>query len=158
MRKLSIHKVNGLNEAIDILVLDEPGAGGANHVYEIIGAGPRIRIEFQNGPIQERGPNGTSIEALLAVVVDRLEGFQRGPFKCKDNEDALGMIKGGLTCLQKRTKARVEQGVEGTSVQHAEPAPAADVNAGEPAAEPSPNPAPAKKTLLGKLADKFGGG
>lgn len=120
MRQLIAHKATGLNEAITILVLDEPGPGGANHVYEITGAGRRLRVEFQNGPILEAGLNGISHEALLAVVIDRLEGFQSGKFACKDNEDALGMIKGGLTCLLKRTRTRVEQKVEGTSVAHVE--------------------------------------
>lgn len=120
MRELTAHKANGLNEAIRIFVTDEPGPGGAHHAYELIGAGPTVRIEFQKGPIKEAGYNGLSNEALLAIVADRLECFQRGPFKCKDNEDALSMVKGGLTCLLKRTKARVAQGVEGTNVQHAE--------------------------------------
>jgi hypothetical protein len=122
MREVTSHKANGLNEAITILVVDEPGAGGANHAYELSGAGRRVRIEFQKGPIKEAGLNGLSNEALLAIVADRLECFQRGPFKCKDNEDALGMVKGGLTCLLKRTQKRLAQGIEGTNVQHVEPA------------------------------------
>ena len=36
-RELIAHKVNGLNEALDIIVTDEPGAGGANHEYLILG-------------------------------------------------------------------------------------------------------------------------
>lgn len=137
MREIITHKANGLNDAIRILALDQPGAGGANHVYEIGGAGATVRIEFQNGPVKESGFNGISNEALLAIVADRLEGFQRGPFKCKDNEDALGMVKGGLTCLLKRTKKRVDQGVEGTNVQHAE---AADAGQVDTAAAPVPVP------------------
>jgi hypothetical protein len=133
MRQLSAHKANGLNEAINITVLDEPGAGGAHHAYELSGAGKTVRLEFQHGPIKEAGLNGISNEALLAIVADRLECFQAGPFACKDNEDALGMVKGGLTCLLKRTKKRVDQGIEGTNVQHAEPVP-------EPPAAPSPAP------------------
>lgn len=125
-REINTHKVNGANEAISITVLDEPGSGGASHKYllQIRRPGPEgkpdgalnseLLLQFQNGPIGERGPNGITQEALLAVVIDRLECFQRGPFKCKENEDALGMIKGGATCLHKRTTRRLAAGVEGT--------------------------------------------
>ena len=87
MRELTSHKVNGLNEALKIEVLDEPGAGGANHVYGItdstfIGGSepPKVTcpIRFQNGPIAEAGVNGISGEALLAIVEDRLKCFQAG--------------------------------------------------------------------------------
>lgn len=119
-REIGTHKVNEANDAIDILVMDEPGAGGANHEYLLVlrsPAGPVLRatpISFQNGPIREAGVNGLTQEALLAVVIDRLECFQAGPYKCKENEDALSMIKGGLTCLMKRTRRRVTEGTEGT--------------------------------------------
>lgn len=36
MRQLTDHKLNGLNDALDILVLDEPGQGNANHKYKIV--------------------------------------------------------------------------------------------------------------------------
>jgi hypothetical protein len=35
-RKITDHKVNGLNEAIEIVSNDEPGPGGANHDYVIV--------------------------------------------------------------------------------------------------------------------------
>lgn len=121
---LVTHKVNPVNEAIDLEIMDAPGAGGAPHVYRITvwrdGVPHDTLIQFQNGPLSEAGPNGITQEVLLAIVIDRLEAFQRGPFACKDNEDAIGMIKGGLTCLKKRTLKRVEQGVEGTNEQHVE--------------------------------------
>jgi hypothetical protein len=125
-REINTHKVNGANEAISIEAMDERGAGNANHKYrlQVRSHGPErkpdgplhseLLIQFQNGPINEGGPNGVTNEALLAVVVDRLEGFQAGPFKCKENEDALAMIKGGLTCLLKRTQRRLAAGTEGT--------------------------------------------
>jgi len=125
-REINTHKVNGCNEAITITAMDEPGPGGANHKYlvQVRRNGPEgkpdgplhseFRLDFQNGPLGDAGANGITNEALLAVVVDRLEAFQRGPFKCKENEDALGMIKGGLTCLHKRTQRRVQAGTEGT--------------------------------------------
>ena len=121
MRTLTTHKLNGLNEALDITVLDEPGAGGACHCYAIShfeeGMGHRelTRIEFQNGPIQEAGVNGVSNEALLAIVIDRLESFQHGPFACEDNANALTAADVALQWLQRRTRERLARGVEGRS-------------------------------------------
>lgn len=74
MRTLTSHVVNGLNEMLRIEVLDEPGSGGACHVYGITSDEPRnaetppavkLPVRFQNGPIAEAGVNGISQEALL---------------------------------------------------------------------------------------------
>lgn len=103
---------------IDLLVLDEPGSGGANHRYQIgIGRTFRTLIEFQNGPINEVGNNGLTNEALLAIVIDRLQGFQSGPFKCRENAVALTKLEEAMMWLQKRTRERMARGVEGTSVR-----------------------------------------
>lgn len=124
MRELHDHKVNGLN-AIKISVLDEPGQGGACHLYELsVDDGPpsspapvRTTIHFQEGPVKEFGFNGLSQEALLAVVIDRLRCFQDGPFKCRENAIALTSCEEALMWLQKRTRDRMARGVEGTSVK-----------------------------------------
>ena len=98
-REITNHKVNVCNDNMTIQVLDEPGSGGANHVYFISGfryQNPAytddetaVRIQFQNGPIKEVGTNGVTHEALLAIVEDRLKGFQSGPYACQENADAL---------------------------------------------------------------------
>jgi hypothetical protein len=119
-RELTSHKVNGLNEALRVDVLDAAGPGGASHVYRItptIGNATGLVIEFQNGPLQETGgiPNGISGEALLAIVEDRLVGFQSGQFACRENAIALTKIQEAMMWLQKRTLDRMKRGVEGTN-------------------------------------------
>lgn len=117
MRELTSHKVNGLNEVLRIEVLDERGAGGACHLYQIVIAEPRTEvttIKFQNGPIEETGVNGISNEALLAIVQDRLEGFQSGKFACDDNAKALDALRTAINWMKKRTIERTNRGVEGT--------------------------------------------
>ena len=116
MRQLTSHKVNGLNEAIEIDVLDEPGDGNACHRYCLrLNPGTVMNeINFQNGPIQEVGFNGLSNEALLAIVEDRLVGFQGGKFACRENAIALTSIQEAMMWLQKRTRDRMARGVEGT--------------------------------------------
>lgn len=122
MRTLTDHKLTGLNDALDILVLDNPGQGNACHNYRIIAPDPNkpgtstfLDIEFQNGPINEYGVNGISGEALLTIQIDRLRCFQAGPYACRENALALTALEESLMWLQKRTRDRLARGVEGTS-------------------------------------------
>lgn len=119
MRELKDHIVEGdlPQNQLKIEVADEPGVGGANHVYEIrLMSEPRIvygLVKFQNGPIQEAGINGITHEVLLAIVIDRLRSFQAGPFPSNDNAIALEHCEFALKYLQKRTMERLARGVEG---------------------------------------------
>lgn len=119
MRTITEHKVNPINDRVEIQVLDEPGIGGANHEYRIVavegGNGFTVNIYFQNGPINENGVNGITQEVLLAIVADRLRSFQSGPYACRENALALTKIEEAQHWLQSRTRARMARGVEGTS-------------------------------------------
>jgi hypothetical protein len=116
VRYLTDHVVNGLNESLDIAVLDEPGEGNACHWYDIRLPYSTQQIRFQNGPILEKGVNGISNEALLAIVMDRLRGFQSGKFACQANADALEHIEEAIHVLHSRTKERLARGVEGLNL------------------------------------------
>lgn len=131
MREITDHRVNPANDRISIVVNDEPGAGGANHRYEISGfdtAGnpsnedpqgykssfSKQVLLFQNGPINEAGVNGVTQEVLLAIVIDRLRSFQAGPYSCRENSLALTKLEEAQHWLHSRTRARMVRGVEGT--------------------------------------------
>ena len=115
MRQITEHCVNPANDRLDVVVMDEPGAGGANHHYEIdIDGAKYCDIRFQNGPILESGVNGLTHEVLLAIVADRLRSFQAGPYACKANACALTHIEEAQHWLQSRTLERMRRGVEGT--------------------------------------------
>lgn len=121
VREIKTHAVNGLNEVLRIEVLDEPGQGNACHDYRIsvpngaeVSRGVCVDISFQNGPIAEAGVNGISNEALLAIVRDRLNGFQSGPYECDTNQLALVHVIQAMEALASRTAERVARGVEGT--------------------------------------------
>lgn len=129
MRTIEDHKVNPANDRLTIAVTDEPGAGGANHRYEISGfdafsngaftnsdiqPATELTILFQNGPINENGVNGITQEVLLAIVADRLRAFQAGKFACRENALALTKIEEAMQWLHARTRARMVRGVEGT--------------------------------------------
>lgn len=122
MRLLHDHEINDFNvDNVRVMVMDEPNTengGGANHLYAVaLGntgpEGPGTLIRFQNGPISEVGINGITNEALLAIVLDRLRSFQRGPFSCRENAVAVTKLEESIMWLHKRTLDRVRRGVEG---------------------------------------------
>ena len=119
VRELTSHKANGLNDALRIDVLGEVGPGGASHCYSIVYVADLVPhcqdIRFQNGPTQEAGINGISNEALLAIVEDRLLGFQSGEFACELNGRALSFVRAALDALKLRTEGRIARGIEGTN-------------------------------------------
>jgi len=118
MRELTEHKINPCNDKIGIKVVDEPGAGGANHHYAIEFPihpdVPPLDIKFQSGPINEAGVNGVTQEVLLAICIDRLRSFQAGNFACRENALALTKMEEAQHWLHHRTLKRMARGVEGT--------------------------------------------
>lgn len=129
MREITSHIVNPANDKLRIVVTDQPGSGGANHRYEIAGfdtaTNPSLASEgiepkskttilFQNGPIAEAGVNGLTQEALLAIVADRLQCFQAGPYASDLNAKALEHVNAAQEALLSRTRERLARGVEGT--------------------------------------------
>lgn len=117
VRVIDNHKVNPINEVICIAVMDEPGQGGANHVYDVSGPDfPAIRIHFQEGPIGEYGPNGLTQEVLIAICIDRLRGFQSGEYACRENALAITKLEEAQHWLFHRTRRRMARGVEGTNL------------------------------------------
>lgn len=113
MRVLNI----GTKKYTQVNVLDEKGQGNANHLYQIRavdGGEPLGDVKFQNGPIKEAGVNGVMNEDLIAIVIDRMRGFQSGDYKCRDNALALTKLEEALMWLRNRTNEREDRGVEGT--------------------------------------------
>lgn len=131
VREIQGHKVNPANDKLTILALDGPGSGGASHLYSITGFDSKTNpsdpfsgrhgesasystVLFQNGPINEVGVNGVTHEALLAILIDRLEAFQAGKFANSYNEQALSCLRNAQDALQARTRERMARDVEGT--------------------------------------------
>ena len=98
-----------------------PGQGNACHEYLIEksdsddgDAHVFASVSFQNGPILEAGVNGCHNEDLIAIVLHRLEGFQAGDYRCRENALAITKLEEALHWLNHRTQARERRGVEGT--------------------------------------------
>jgi hypothetical protein len=134
VRELTTHKINEANNQLTIRALDRPGPGGASHAYIVSGikgfpANPSAGIAraawdeasdgaclfvFQNGAIGEAGVNGITHEALLAILIDRLEAFQNGPYACEENAMALLALLDAQASLLQRTQRRAKAGIEGS--------------------------------------------
>lgn len=100
--------------------------GGGCHRYRVIfektdvsvpetGDRGSVWIDFQKGPVKEVGINGVQDEGLLAVLIDRLERFQAGPFKYNENAEALLKLQEAQFWVESRKQRRMKRGVEGTS-------------------------------------------
>lgn len=122
MRILELGSEGSVNPVLQIQVTDEKGVGGANHEYQIVRKHEDMpdetycQISFQNGAIHEAGINGITNETLLAIVIDRLEGFASGQFSNEYTVRALAHCNSALEELQERTRERESRGVEGKHV------------------------------------------
>jgi len=105
---------------LTITAQGERGPGGAFNRYEIEGFNTvtnsvgepwrddkKLVILFQNGDPTVKGVNGVTLETLIAVCIDRLEGFQAGPFSCCHNQEALIALEKAMLALQCRTKSEL---------------------------------------------------
>lgn len=129
MKKLNpIQKFENLN---DVFALDEPGPGGAHHLYEVVKLNTGriceedntfrtrpenmlLTVQMQEGP--RKDPNaiyGVLDTDLLEIVRDRLRSFQSGPYACRENACALTHIEEALMWMNKRVEDRITRGVLG---------------------------------------------
>lgn len=74
-------------------------------------------IHFQEGAIKEHGVNGVCNEDLIAMVICRLEHFQKSEFSCRDNAVAITKLEEAMLWLRKRTMGREKRGVEGIYIK-----------------------------------------
>ena len=124
----TIQTENNLN---DVFAIDEPGNGGAHHLYAVCRAGggdispedgavhiePESHIatiQIQHGPRWESGSTpGVCMTDLLEIVRDQLRDFQQGPFPCEESANALIGVEHALFWLDARARERAQRGVLG---------------------------------------------
>lgn len=121
-REITSHKVQGQAVDLSLLVLFEEDYG-PNIFYRIstlVGEGRHLRVledvTFQRGAVADKGVNGVTNEVLLAILIDRLQGFQQGEFACEENALALTRLEEALSLLKARSESRILRGVEGTQI------------------------------------------
>jgi hypothetical protein len=117
MRQVKNRDVTMMRDAIQIMA-GEPGAGGASTYYELylveddLHTKRTVPITFQTGnPAEEL--TGFTNEALLSIVLDRLEGFQSGPFSSRETACAKTHIEEALHWMHSRSLERADRGVLG---------------------------------------------
>ena len=81
-------------------------------------SGTGLAIEWQNG-LLGRGderiePNGAFVETVIYAALQRLEFYQRGRFRCRENALAITKLEEALHWLDSRTKRREDAGIKGT--------------------------------------------
>lgn len=80
---------------------------------------PALYIRWQDRPRVDAGsdqllaPNGAFVEDVLWAALQRLEYFNEGKFRCRENSIAITKIEEALFILKDRQLARSERGVEG---------------------------------------------
>jgi hypothetical protein len=83
-----------------------------------ISRGLGIDITWQNGPLgrgaDRKEPNGAFVEGVIQAALHRLEFYQFGKFKCRENALAITKLEEALHWCHARTERREMQGVEGT--------------------------------------------
>ena len=106
------------------LFAGDAGAGGASLNYTILlksNADGEYReyvteFKFQSGDPREE-VNGITNEALLSILIDRMQGFQSGPFKSREGALVLTKLEEALHWMFSRTLDRRFRGVEGKQEQ-----------------------------------------
>jgi hypothetical protein len=93
--------------------LDDNGNPAGGNV-----SGVGLTITWQNGPLgrgpERQEPNGAFVETVLAATLQRIQFYQEGRFKCRENAIAITKIEEALLWLDKRTRDREARQVEGT--------------------------------------------
>ena len=106
---------NASQGSVRAFATDEPSKGDSTrHHYRVThkpaADGPEIDlavVKFQNGLPSEVGVNGVTDEALLSVLADHIEGFQRGPCDCQANRQAAWNIREAIRWLKQRTPTQM---------------------------------------------------
>jgi hypothetical protein len=85
--------------------------------YVVTGIMPDGRVELAFQTLEQAGLTN---EALLAIVYDRLTGFQAGQLPCEENARAIGHVSAALHNLKNRTNRRHLAGTEGKMIEEQE--------------------------------------
>ncbi len=112
------HDGHGLNDEI-IIDCDarDPDNGNASHHYSAGPGEPGVddaTVHFQQGPRGEPGSiRGCTDAVLLAIVLDRYEGFQSGDYACCENALVITKLQEALHWMKHRADDRSRRGVLG---------------------------------------------
>lgn len=110
---MRIHtNLNGLY--INAISRTSDGKDVNGHLYQVIlnDLSDHQMLEFQNGTYAEVGANGLTNEALLHVLIHRMNVLN-AKFPCRENALVIIKMEEALMWLNRRTAERQARGVEG---------------------------------------------
>ena len=117
------HMIYGVETGLNIIAMTDGDFNDFDHTFYSVEWFDQDKIfhskaiRFQSFPIPENGINGLTNEVMIAIVIDRLEAFQKGQHACEHNRMAIERLSEGLHWLKERTTDRLIRGVEGTEEQ-----------------------------------------
>lgn len=80
--------------------------------------GVGIDINWQDGPLgrdeDRKAPNGAFVEDVIVAAIQRIQFFNDGKYRCRENSLAITHLEEALHWLEARTKEREKRAVEGT--------------------------------------------
>lgn len=102
------------SEPFEAVNLDDTAGNPAGGFVDGLG----LHISWQNGPLNvggnRRAPTGAFVETVIRAALQRLEYYNSGRFRCRENSLAITHLEEALHWLDHRTRSRVARGVEGT--------------------------------------------
>lgn len=108
-KEIFSHQVNGTNRNIRIYIAQvDRDSKAPQMVSLILEDGTMIDLIFAHKEVNGKFVAGVTNEALLAIVEARLEGFQDGPFKSRENAIALTKTQEAMQWLERGTKKRLQ--------------------------------------------------
>ena len=114
MKTITAHQVDKVGQGVGVEATGNPTAGGAHNAYRILAHGnPSQPLHASLIFFHDAEHNGVTNETLLAIVLDRLQAFQAGPFPCIENAAAIKDVQSALGWLRTRAELRPERGVSG---------------------------------------------
>lgn len=122
MREITSHIHPEYNNGLRVHVMDEAGPGGACHEYAITANPGKYEkdvalIKFQKGPVAEVGHNGILEGQLVAIMIDRYQAFQSGPFPSPEGAEILAHLCDIEALIHQRVTDRLARGVMSKSAK-----------------------------------------
>lgn len=107
-----------MKEDPDKAALIPPGTVNSDlKVYHFPGNPGENQIKFQNGAM-ELGRNGATTEEVIDVLIEHIEYFQKGPFKCRENALIITKLEEAKHWALHRKQLREAQEVKGRAAAH----------------------------------------
>lgn len=97
-------------QSIDEIHYTDPDgnpAGGSTH-------STGLDITWQNGLVENQEPNGAFAETVIRAALGRLQYYNDGKFRCRENSLAITHLEEAIHWLKARQEARETRAVANT--------------------------------------------